>query len=89
MIPWNEDMFTSTQYLFNASTTWQYMVIAAGAMCLLLFFMWLFSKIMNDQLEKIVRKYVFNPLVLLCNIIIVIGVFFYFLVTLNLLWGVI
>ncbi len=89
MIPWNEKMFTTTQYLFDVSTTWQYMLVAAAGMVVLWVVVYLIEKLLNKKLVRIVELYLYRPVLYLAGAVIVIGVFFYMMIVLkDYIWGV-
>ncbi len=89
MIPWNEKMFTTTQYLFDVSTTWQYMLVATAGMVALWVVVFLIEKLLNKKLVRIVELYLYRPVLYVGGAVIVIGVLFYMMVILkDYIWGV-
>ena len=89
MILFDEKMFTSTQYLFNVSTTWQYMVLAAGAAFILWIFVSILEKLASDKVGRIIEKYIYRPILWVCSFVISVGAFFYLIVVLkDYIWGV-
>lgn len=89
MIPFDEKMFTSTQYLFNTSTTWQYMAVAAGVTFVLWILISILEDLVNDKAGRIIERYIYRPVVLVCSFVISIGALFYLIVVLkDYIWGV-
>ena len=89
MIAWDQHMFTTTQYLFGISTTWQYMVFAA----VVIFIVWLIVSIienfLNERLVPIVEKYLFRPVLFIGTSIIAVGALYYMIIVLkDYIWGV-
>lgn len=89
MIPFDEKMFTSTQYLFDISTTWQYMLVAAGISFVFWILVLIIEKLTNDKVRRIIERYFYRPVVWICSFVIFVGAFYYLIVILkDYIWGV-
>ncbi len=89
MIPWDEKMFTTTKYLFDVSTTWQYMVLAAAGMFILWIVVSIVENFMNAKMTRMVEQYIYRPLLFIVSIVIIVGMLFYLIVVLkDYIWGV-
>jgi len=89
MIPWDEKMFTTTKYLFDLSTTWQYMLVSAVAMVLLWVLVSIIEKLVNKRAVRIVELYLYRPVIYIGTFVIAIGALYYMTVMLkDYIWGV-
>jgi hypothetical protein len=89
MISWNQNMFTTTQYLFDVSTTWQYMLVAAVGMFAFWIIVSIVEKFINNKMVRILELYLYRPVLYMGSLIIVIGVLFYMIIVLkDYIWGV-
>ena len=89
MLPWNEKLFTSTQYLFNVSTTWQYMVIAIVGMAVLWIFVSMVIYLVNYNLGRKIELYIYRPVQFIGSTVVSIGALYYLIALLRYyIWGI-
>lgn len=89
MLPWNEKLFTSTQYLFNVSTTWQYMLIAIVVMAVLWIFVSMVIYLVNYNIGRKIELYIYRPVQFIGSTVVSIGALYYLIALLRYyIWGI-
>lgn len=89
MLPWNEKLFTSTQYLFNVSTTWQYMLIAIVVMAVLWVLVSIVIYLVNYNIGRKIELYIYRPVQFIGSTVVSIGALYYLIALLRYyIWGV-